>query len=67
MNITINEELNQQNEEMSEREKIIYDSLQYSNSLIEAIPDPVFVLSKEGIFLDCKGIRMTCFFQKNNL
>jgi diguanylate cyclase (GGDEF)-like protein/putative nucleotidyltransferase with HDIG domain len=59
-----NEELMQQNEELVESDLIISNSLQYSNSLIEAIPDTVFVISKDGIFLDCKGELEHLFFPK---
>ena len=65
-NIAANEELSQQNEELFENERLISDSLQYSNSLIEAFPDPVFVISREGVLLDCQGDSKSLFFSREH-
>ncbi|WP_097004473.1 HD domain-containing phosphohydrolase [Lacrimispora amygdalina] len=63
-NVASQKQLIRQNKILTERETQMYHSLKYTSSLMEAIPDTVFVISKEGIFLDCIGDREHLFFSK---
>ena len=64
-NVDSQKQLIRQNQILTERETQMYHSLKYANSLMEAIPDTVFVISKEGVFLDCIGDMDHLFFKKD--
>jgi len=65
-NVASQEELIQQNDALVESEAQLLNSLQYSKSLMEAIPDTVFVLSIEGVFLDRIGYQGNLFVKKDD-
>ncbi|MGE5626698.1 MAG: HD domain-containing phosphohydrolase [Solirubrobacterales bacterium] len=48
------EELRIQNEQLVENEKLLRRSESDNQAIIKAIPDLIFILNREGIFLDCK-------------
>lgn len=54
-NIAAREELMKQNEIMKISEKNLMDSMIYNQSIIQVMPDILFVISRDGIFLDCQG------------
>ncbi|MDF2885719.1 MAG: uncharacterized protein K0R23_104 [Lacrimispora sp.] len=63
-NVDSQKQLILQNQILTERETQMYHSLKYAHSLMEAIPDTVFVISKDGVFLDCIGDLDHLFFKR---
>lgn len=53
--IATEEELRSQYAQIIESEQKLKDSEQYTQSIIKALPDLLFVLSNEGRFIDCQG------------
>ena len=65
-NVDSQKQLIRQNQILTERETEMSRSLKYVKSLMEAIPDTVFVISKDGVFLDCIGDLEHLFFKKED-
>ncbi|MBE5974097.1 MAG: diguanylate cyclase [Paenibacillaceae bacterium] len=63
-NVDSQKQLILQNQILTERETQMYHSLKYAHSLMEAIPDTVFVISRDGVFLDCIGDLDHLFFKR---
>jgi len=63
-NVDSQKQLILQNQILTERETQMYRSLKYAHSLMEAIPDTVFVISQDGVFLDCIGDLDHLFFKR---
>lgn len=54
-NIAATEELTMQNEVITDREAQLRVQSAYNKSIIEVIPDVLFIMDKEGRFLDCQS------------
>lgn len=62
--IASGEEIQQQNEELIDKEKLLLDTSRYIATLIMTIPDMIFVISENGIFLDVQGNERNLYMPK---
>lgn len=62
--IASNEEISQQNELLIKQEKLLIEKTKYNSAIIEAMPDMLFVFSKNGQFLECQGNTSSMYMPK---
>ncbi len=62
-NIAARDELIRQNNRLKTSEEHLMESIRYNQSIMQVIPDILFIISRDGIFLDCQGSTETLLYR----